>query len=104
MSKRNKIKRLSSKKKKPTKLNVLKRVNRQHFKKVENFAGFALETAKPGEMLKVQTYGTLISDDPLFYTYIDQISSIFLKDILVNSIYQFLVVLHEDLTADAARF
>ena len=100
MSKRKKIKRLSSKKKKPTQLNILKRVNRQHFKKVGNFAGFALETAKPGEMLKVQTYGALISDDPLFYTYIDQISSIFLKNILVNSIYQFLVILHDNLTAD----
>ncbi len=100
MSKRKKIKRLSSKKKKSSQSRVLKRLDRLHLEKVENFAGFALETAKPGEMLKVQTYGALISDDPLFYTYIDQISSIFLKNILVNSIYQFLVIIHDNLTAD----
>jgi len=59
-----------------------------------------VETAKQGEMVKVQTHGTLISDDPLFYTYIDQISSIFLRNILVNAIYQFLVIIHDNLTAD----
>ena len=51
-------------------------------------------------MVKVQTRGSLISDDPLFYTYIDQIASIFLKNVLVNQVFQFLVVIHENLSAD----
>lgn len=100
MSKRKKTKRLSSKKKKSKQSIILKRYNKQHFDKVENFAGFAIETAKPGEMVKVQTYGSLISDDPLFYTYIDQITSIFFRNILVNATYQFLVIIHDNLTAD----
>ena len=100
MSKRKKTKRLSSKKKKSKQSLMLKRYNKQHFDKVENFAGFAIETAKPGEMVKVRTYGSLISDDPLFYTYIDQITSIFLRNILVNATYQFLVIIHDNLTAD----
>jgi len=89
-----------SKRKKSKHSAILKRYNRQHFDKVENFTGFVVETAKQGEMVKVQTHGTLISDDPLFYTYIDQISSIFLRNILVNAIYQFLVIIHDNLTAD----
>src|SRR4030042_344191 len=71
-----------------------------HFQSVENLIGFVVETARPGEMVKVQTRGSLISDDPLFYTYIDQIASIFLKNVLVNQVFQFLVVIHENLSAD----
>lgn len=71
-----------------------------HFQSVENLIGFVIETAKRGEMVKVQTRGSLISDDPLFYTYIDQIASIFLKNVLVNQVFQFLVVIHENLSAD----
>ena len=51
-----------------------------HFKAVEKFAGFVVEIAKKGEMVKVQTRGSLISDDPIFYTYIDQITGIFLNN------------------------
>lgn len=67
---------------------------------VENMIGFAVETAQPGEMAKVQTRGSLVSDNPLFYTYIDQISNIFLKSVLVGQVFQFLVLIHENLSAD----
>jgi hypothetical protein len=100
MSKRKKIKRLTSKKKSPSPKHIFKITNRIHFKSVENLAGFCVETAKAGEMVKIQARGSLVSDDPLFYIYIDQITSIFLKKVLVNSVYQFLVIIHKDLSAD----
>jgi len=76
------------------------RVNKIHFDNVENFIGFVIETAKEGEMVKVQTRVSLVSDSPLFYTYIDQISGIFLKTVLVGHVFQFLVLIHENLSAD----
>ena len=79
---------------------LLKRINKLHFPKVQNLAGFAVETAQPGELTKIQTRGSLISDMPLFYTYIDQISGIFLNSVLVGQVVQFLVIIHEDLSAD----
>lgn len=72
-----------------------------HLKSVKDITGFAVESVKPGEMVKVQTRGSLVSDDPVFYTYIDQITNIFLNNVFVNSIHQFLVLLHADLSADA---
>ena len=51
-------------------------------------------------MVKVQTRGSLISDDALFYIYIDQITRIFLKNEFVDAIHQFLVLIHNDLSAD----
>ncbi len=41
-----------------------------------------------------------MSDTPLFYTYIDQISGIFLRSVLVGQVFQFLVLIHENLSAD----
>lgn len=75
-------------------------LNRIHFSTVENMVGFAVETAQSGEMAKIQTRGSLVSDSPLFYTYIDQISGIFLKTVLVGHVFQFLVLIHEKLSAD----
>lgn len=80
-----------------TSLVPLRKLN---FPIVENLVGFVVETAQPGEMAKVQTRGSLVSDNPLFYTYIDQISGIFLKTAFVNHIFQFLVLIHENLSAD----
>ncbi len=71
-----------------------------HYPTVENLIGFALETAQSGEMAKIQTRGSMVSDTTLFYTYIDQISAIFLRNILVGHVFQFLVLIHEDLSAD----
>lgn len=100
MTKRHKTKRLFYIGKKQNRQILMHRVNKIHFDNVENFVGFVIETAKEGKMVKVQTCGSLISDDPLFYIYIDQISSIFLKNFLVSQVFQFLVVIHENLSAD----
>jgi hypothetical protein len=77
-----------------------KKMRMIHFSTVENLVGFALETAQSGEMAKIQTRGSLVSDTPLFYTYIDHISGIFLKNVLVGHVFQFLVLIHENLSAD----
>lgn len=59
-----------------------------------------METAQAGGLAKIQTRGSLISDTPLFYTYIDQISGIFLKSVFVGQVFQFLILIHENLSAD----
>lgn len=100
MTKPKKTKRLFYFGKKQNQQIRMQRLNKIHFENVENFAGFVVETAAKGEMVKVQTRGSLISDDPIFYTYIDQITGIFLKNTLVNSVFQFLVLIHADLSAD----
>jgi hypothetical protein len=71
-----------------------------HLAAVENFIGFVVETVQSGELAKVHTRGSLVSDMPLFYTYIDQISGIFLKSILVGQVSQFLILIHSDFSAD----
>jgi len=78
------------------------RPNRIHISAVADFVGFVVEVAEKDQMVKVQTRASLISDNPLFYTYMDQITGIFLNKIRVsaNSVYQFLVIIHKDLTAD----
>ncbi len=77
-----------------------RKLSKIHFPTVENLIGFAVETVQSGEMAKIQTRGSMVSDTALFYTYIDQISAIFLKDILVGHVFQFLVLIHEGLSAD----
>lgn len=73
-----------------------------HLDKVQNLAGFAAENAKVGDTVKVLTRALLTSDDPNFYQYIEQISNIFIGThrILIDEIYQFLVVIHQDSSAD----
>lgn len=78
----------------------LVQLRKLRFETVENLIGFVVETVQPGEMAKVQTRGSFVSDNPLFYTYIDQISGIFLKNVLVGQVFQFLVLIHSDLSAD----
>lgn len=48
------------------------------------------------------TRAALISDQSEFYTYIEQISNLFLHKmgIIDNNVFQFLILIHEDLTAD----
>jgi len=74
--------------------------NRVHLKNVQNFVGFVVEITPERDIAKVQTHGSLISDDPLFYTYIEQITLIFLKDSFVNAIHEFLLLIHDDYSAD----
>ena len=73
-----------------------------HFNKVQDLAGFAAENAKSGETVKVFTRALLTSDDSEFYQYSESISNIFLNKnrIQIDSVYQFLVIIHQDLTAD----
>lgn len=74
-----------------------------HFDKIQDFAGFAAENSKIGETtVKILTRALLTSDDPEFYKYTEQISNIFLSkaQIFVDSVHQFLVIIHNDLSAD----
>lgn len=80
----------------------MRTVSHFHLDKVENFVGFAVENAKHREMVKVLTRAAIISDELEFYTYIEQISEQFLGKIgiFIDAIYQFLIIIHYDLTAD----
>ncbi|NQU83466.1 MAG: hypothetical protein HQ536_02030 [Parcubacteria group bacterium] len=73
-----------------------------HFEKVTNLSGFAAENAKGVNTIKVLTRALLTSDDPNFHIYSEQISNVFLNKIQIspNDVYQFLVIIHEDLSAD----
>jgi len=61
-----------------------------------------MENVKSGETVKVLTRAFLTSDDPEFYRYSEQISNVFLNknQIQIDGVYQFLVVIHQDLSAD----
>ena len=100
MKKQRKKKRTVSKKKNVRFNIVASKPNKIHFSTVENLAGFATETVEKGETVKILTRGSLISDDPLFYTYIEGITGIFFKNILVNSVFHFLILIHDDSSAD----
>ncbi len=73
-----------------------------HLKQVENFVGFAVETAEEGEMVKVRCRAAIISDQIDFFTYIEQISEQFLGNlpISINAVHQLLIIIHDNLTAD----
>lgn len=68
---------------------------------VENFAGFSLENKTGGGYVKVLTRARLISDFPDFYTYIEEISNSYFNKINIsqNSVYQFIVLIHQDLSS-----
>ncbi|MHB8483355.1 MAG: hypothetical protein ACYDBV_11585 [Nitrospiria bacterium] len=68
-----------------------------------NIIGFAAENTLPGRnQIKVATRNLITSDDPLFYTYIKQITNLFLhpNNISPNYISQFLIVIHTNNTTD----
>ena len=44
---------------------------------VERLAGFSVEDAAPGEMVKIIVRGFFSSDQKEFYDYVDQIASMF---------------------------
>lgn len=73
-----------------------------HLARVENFIGFATENVEEGETVKILTRASVTSDEPEFYTYVDQISNIFLAKpgISTNATSKFLVLIHQDLSAD----
>lgn len=73
-----------------------------HLNKVTDFAGFSTENVKNQDTVKVLVRAALTSEDEEFYGYTEKISSIFLgkNRITDDAIYQFLVVIHQDLSAD----
>lgn len=81
---------------------VLENINHFHLDNVENVIGFTLENSKQGEIAKILNRVAITSDETEFYTYIEQISNLFLNKIGVpiNCVYLFLILIHEDLSAD----
>jgi len=69
---------------------------------VQDIVGFASENAEKGVKIKVISKGSFTSDQKEFYNHTEQISNIFLNraDVLINGVYQFLVIIHKDLSAD----
>lgn len=69
---------------------------------VQNIVGFAAENAEKGVQMKVLSKGSFTSDQKEFYNYTEQISNIFLNraDVLIDGVYQFLIIIHRDLSAD----
>lgn len=73
-----------------------------HLFQVQDIVGFAVENVKNGEQVKVLSKASFISDHAEFYNYTEQISNIFLDKakVLINAVYQFLVIIHKNLSAD----
>ena len=74
-----------------------------HFRieKVQPIAGFAAEQIGPNESGRVLIRAYFNSDDPEFYRHVEQISSIYLGSrVLIDSVHAFLVVIHNDRSAD----
>lgn len=69
--------------------------------KVDKLAGFAAENIRKGEVGKFLTRALMSSDDEMFYKCIDGISKPLLNKASLNvgAIYQFLALLHDDLSA-----
>lgn len=70
--------------------------------KVEDIAGFTVTNVKQGNYFWALVRGTITSDQPEFHRYIEQLESVLLNKagVLPNSVYQFLAVIHEDLSSD----
>ncbi len=73
-----------------------------HIDKAEDFAGFSPINVEKGHYFWLLTRASITSDEPLFYKYIEQISNYFFSraKVLQNAVYQFLVLIHKDLSAD----
>lgn len=73
-----------------------------HLKAAQDIVGFSTENALGGSTVKVLSRARLTSDDPEFYLYTEQISSIFLNGIgvFIDSVHRFLVIVHQDLSAE----
>lgn len=73
-----------------------------HMEKAEDLGGFALQHGRKGDTIDVLAKASITSDQPEFYKYADQVSNIFLSKIGVptNAVFQFLVLVHKDLSAD----
>ena len=72
-------------------------------REVQHIVGF-LDRFISDERVEVEAYGGITSNSPKFYTYIDQISNIYLSppevSINVSNIHRFLILIHNDLSVD----
>lgn len=73
-----------------------------HFDAVQDIAGFSLTNVEKGHYFWSLTRATTNSDEPEFYKYIEQLSNPFFNKVGVfpNAVYQFLILIHKDLSAD----
>jgi len=71
-----------------------------HLEKVQPLAGFAATDMAPQSFGWILERAFVCSDDPTFYLYSDQISKMFLKDCFVDNVYNYLILIHRDLSAD----
>lgn len=71
-------------------------------KDIGALAGFSVENVPAGGMAKVLVKGSFTSDEKEFYTYMKQITNLFLNKagLFVNQISYFLIILHADHSAD----
>ncbi|NQW17051.1 MAG: hypothetical protein HQ478_06140 [Chloroflexi bacterium] len=73
-----------------------------HLEKAPRLNGFAVSNVLPGQYAWVLARASLSSDHPDFYRYTEQFASVFLtkSGIRLDDINQFLVLIHEDESAD----
>jgi len=71
-----------------------------HLQKVPPMAGFAAADMPPEAFGWILARAFVCSDDPEFYLYCDQISKMFLTNCFIDSICNYLILLHIDLSAD----
>jgi hypothetical protein len=84
--------------------NNLKTINIIH-KQIPNLpktGGFALENGKPNQTIKILNRCFITSDEKDFYTYINQLSDIYLEKVgtSANFMHNFLILCHKDLSVD----
>ena len=77
---------------------------RLHVDRVQNLTGFTVCNVPKDYYCWVLAASSVTSDEPEFYRYIEQLSSIFLNGegyrTNVNTIHNFLILIHRDLSAD----
>ena len=73
-----------------------------HLEKVQDIEGFSTVNAMPGQYMWVLTRARLTSDDADFKRYITHITNTYLNIVNINpnTLYQFLVLVHKDLSGD----
>ncbi|MFC1941201.1 hypothetical protein ACFLWL_02180 [Chloroflexota bacterium] len=73
-----------------------------HLDVVQDIGGFSLTNVEKGHYFWLLTRATTNSDEPEFYKYIEQLSNpLFNKvGIFPDAVYQFLILIHKDLSAD----
>ncbi len=73
-----------------------------HFDAVQDIAGFSPTNVEKGHYFWLLTRATTNSDEPEFYKYIEQLSNPFFNKVGIfpNAVYQYLLLIHDDLSAD----